>query len=62
MCTGWKAPDDYPPAIANGALKEAKFEGPRESILKQIKRRNGVTAGEIDTIIFRCEQTASSPF
>ena len=60
QCTGCKAPGDYPPAIANGPLKEAQFEGPRESIAKQIERRNGVTAGEIDTIIFRCEQTTSS--
>lgn len=48
-----KNPDDYPPAIANGALKEALFKSPRETIAAQIERRNGVTSNEIDTVLLR---------
>ncbi|KAJ5384539.1 hypothetical protein N7517_002450 [Penicillium concentricum] len=44
-------PDDYPPVIANGVLKEAQCEGPRQSIAEQIERRNGVRVDEIDTVI-----------
>ncbi|KAF9883128.1 hypothetical protein FE257_004077 [Aspergillus nanangensis] len=43
--------DDFPPVIANGMLKKAQVEGPRESIEAQIKRRNGITPAEIDTIL-----------
>ncbi|KAE8163788.1 hypothetical protein BDV40DRAFT_287492 [Aspergillus tamarii] len=45
------APEDFPPAIVNGPLKEIQPQDPRESIQKQIERRNGVSADEIDTIL-----------
>jgi hypothetical protein len=48
-----KVPNDYPPVIGNGLLKEAQFEGPRRSIAEQIERRNRITAEQIDDIIFR---------
>ncbi|KAL4865048.1 hypothetical protein BDV12DRAFT_211274 [Aspergillus spectabilis] len=37
-------PDDYPPVIANGPIKEAKVQDPHESIASQIERRSGVSA------------------
>ncbi|KOC13435.1 hypothetical protein AFLA70_35g004521 [Aspergillus flavus AF70] len=44
-------PEDFPPAIANGPLKDVQAQDPREPIEKQIERRNGVAADEIDTIL-----------
>ncbi|KAE8375353.1 beta-lactamase-like protein [Aspergillus bertholletiae] len=44
-------PDDFPPAIANGPLEETRAQAPYEPIEKQIERRIGVTADEIDTIL-----------
>ncbi|RAQ47384.1 hypothetical protein AFGD_008876 [Aspergillus flavus] len=44
-------PEDFPPAIANGPLKEVQAQDPREPIEKQIERRNGVAADEIDTVL-----------
>ncbi|KAB8264395.1 beta-lactamase-like protein [Aspergillus pseudonomiae] len=44
-------PEDFPPAIVNGPFKEIHPQDPRESIEKQIERRNGVGADEIDTIL-----------
>ncbi|KAB8215590.1 beta-lactamase-like protein [Aspergillus novoparasiticus] len=44
-------PEDFPPAVANGPLKEVRAQDPREPIEKQIERRNGVAADEIDTIV-----------
>jgi hypothetical protein len=36
-------------------LKEARVEGPHETIAAQIERRNGVTSAEIDTVLLRWE-------
>ncbi|KAL4785955.1 beta-lactamase-like protein [Aspergillus varians] len=45
------APDDFPPAVSNGVIKEARILDPHEPITEQIQRRTGVTANEIDTVL-----------
>ncbi|OJJ55817.1 hypothetical protein ASPSYDRAFT_48061 [Aspergillus sydowii CBS 593.65] len=44
-------PNDFPPLIANGPIIEAEVQDPRERIPDQIKRRSGIGADRVDTII-----------
>ncbi|KAL5050962.1 hypothetical protein BDW71DRAFT_80903 [Aspergillus fruticulosus] len=43
--------EDFPPVIGSGVIKEAKILSPRESITAQIKRRSGIPADQIDTVL-----------
>ncbi|KAL3458358.1 beta-lactamase-like protein [Aspergillus heterothallicus] len=44
-------PEDFPPVIANGILKEARVLDPVEPLQEQIKRRAGIEPHQLDTII-----------
>ncbi|RDW72699.1 MBL fold metallo-hydrolase [Aspergillus mulundensis] len=44
-------PEDFPPVIANGVIKDAKILDPREPLVAQIERRTGVAADQVDTVL-----------
>ncbi|KAJ5096718.1 hypothetical protein N7456_007439 [Penicillium angulare] len=45
--------EDYPPIITKKFIGPHHVAGPVESLADQIKRRHGIDAGEIDTVVMR---------